>query len=338
MNWISDNRPEIPPGSVQTFAATSLLNVIEIADSIDRLIVLTTAAAGIKHYITRYPAVAGDQFDRFFGVDDKQQDQSTADPNAPIHYNTASTAASVWSQNGVAHIIRHSSAATLCQMYALPLGAHWTYAASTNQRVISPSISTPDCVSYKRMLTSVVDHVGSEEYRIPTASIISYYRTNGISDNTGQWIALPEDGDLTGLSPSSNIQFMFEFTTISLLCVPGRLMSLAVLYEDYSTDSHFQPSAGKTEVANKIFAWRFSTAFGTAVPTLKIRLFDAVTGGLLLEDLTVSSTGTWEKATDGVTWVAYGTLSDKSNETTYIRYTPATLPDNIKVRSLLTIA
>jgi hypothetical protein len=338
MNWISENRPEIPPGSIQTFPATSALNVIEIADQIDRLIVLTTGATAFKHYITRYPNAAGDQFDRFFGVDDKQQDQSTADPNAPIHYNTASTAASVWSQNGIAHIIRHSALATLCQMYALPFGAHWSYADTTNQRVITPSISTPDCVSYKRMLTATVDHVGSEEYRIPTASILSYYRTNGISDNSGEWIAMPADGDLTGLSPSSNIQFMFEFTTIGLLCIPGRIMSLAVLYEDYSTDSHYQPSVGKTEVSNKIFAWRFSTAFGTTVPTLKVRLFDAVTGGLLLEDLTTTPAGTWEKSTNsGGSWAAYDT-SDKGNETTYIRYTPVTLPDNIKVRPLLTLA
>jgi hypothetical protein len=223
-------------------------------------------------------------------------------------------------------------------MYALPLGAHWTYAATTNQRVITPSISTPDCIAYKRMLTSVVDHVGSEDYRIPTASIIPYYRTNGITDNTGEWIPLSEDGDLSGLSPSSNIQFMFEFTTISLLCVPGRIMSMAVLYEDYSTDPHYQPSAGKTEIASKRFAWRFATAFGSTVPTLKVRLFDAVTGGLILEDSTIGPTGTWEKSTDGGSnWSAYNT-TDKGNETTYVRYTPATLPDNIKIRSLLILA
>ena len=336
LGWISDNRPEIPPGSANTFPATSALSSVEISDSIDRLIVLTTGATAFKHYITQYPEVAGTQFSRFFGLDDKQQDQSTADPNAPIHFNTASQVTSVWSQNGIAHIIKHGTTAALCQMYALPLGAHWTYAASTNQRVITPSISTPNCSSFKRMLTSIVDHLGSEEFRIPTASTFSFYRTNGIDDNSGEWTQLPQDGDLTGLSPADTIQFMFEFTTISLLCVPGRIMSLAVLYDDYSTDPHYQPSAGKTVSANKEFAWRFSTAFGTAVPTLRIRLFDAVSDGLLLDDKTTSPVGTWEKSTDGTTWGAYNT-TDKANDTTYIRYVPATLPDNIKVRALLTL-
>ncbi len=336
LGWISENRPEIPPGSVSTFPATGALSSVEISDAIDRLIVLTTGATAFKHYVTRYPAVAGDQFDRFFGLDDKQQDQSIADPNAPIHFNTASQVTSIWSENGIAHIIKHGATAALCQMYALPLGAHWFYAESTNQRVITPEILVPDCSSFRRMLTSVVDHLGSEEFRIPTASIFSFYRTSGITDNTGSWTQLPEDGDLSGLSPSTSIQFMFEFTTISLLCVPGRIMSLAVLYEDYSNDSHYQPSSGKTVEASKQFAWRFATAFGSAVPTLRIRLFDAVTGGLLVDDDSVTQAGTWEKTVDGGSnWVAY-TDADKANEITYIRYTPATLPDNIKIRSLLT--
>jgi hypothetical protein len=336
LGWISDNRPEIPPGSASTFPATGALSVIEISDAIDRLIILTTGATAFKHYVTKYPEVAGEQFNRFFGLDDKQQDQSIADPNAPIHFNTASQATSVWSENGVAHIVKHGTTAALCQMYALPLGAHWSYAESTNQRVITPEIFTPNCSSFRRMLTSVVDHLGSEEFRIPTASTFSFYRTSGITDNTGSWTQLPEDGDLSGLSPSSSIQFMFEFTTISLLCVPGRIMSLAVLYDDLSTDPHYQPSSGKTVEADKQFAWRFSTAFGSTVPTLRVRLYDAVADGLVLDDTTTASAfGTWEKCTDGITWGAYNT-TDKGNETTYIRYTPTTLPDNTKVRALLT--
>ncbi|MBP6858325.1 MAG: hypothetical protein KBC33_00625 [Candidatus Pacebacteria bacterium] len=336
LGWISDNRPEIPPGSASTFPATGALNMIEIADAIDRLIVLTTGATAFKHYVTKYPDAAGDQFSRFFGLDDKQQDQSLADPNTAIHFNTASQITSVWSENGVAHIIKHGTTAALCQLYALPLSAHWVHASETNQRIISPTLSTPDCAAYTRVLLSTVDHLGSEEFRVPTASILTYYRTNGITDNSGEWTLLAADGDLTGLSPASNIQFMFEFVTISLLGIPGRIMSLAVLYDDYTTDPHYQPSAGKTVLASKQFAWRFSTAFGSAVPTLRIRLLDAVTGGLLVDDISSTPAGTWEKTTDGTTWVAYNT-TDKGNETTYIRYTPATLPDNIKVRSLLTL-
>ena len=337
MDWVSDNRPEIPPGSITTFLATGALSSVEISDAIDRLIIFSTGGTAFRHYVTRYPEVAGEQFDRIFGVDSKQLDQSTANVNAPVHFNTNSAAASVWSQNGIAHIMKHGTTAPTCQLYALPLGAHWYYTEYSDERVITPSISTPDCVYFRRVMISCLDHLGSEEFRLPTASILIYYRTNGIDDNSGGWTSVPEDGSLSGLSPADEIQFMFEFTTISLLGIPGRLMSVAVLYEDYSTDPHYQASAGKTVVGSKQFSWRFATAFGTTVPTLRVRIFDAVTGGLLIDDNTATPTGVWAKSTDsGANWGAYDT-ADKSNNLTYIRYTPATLPDNIRVRSLLTL-
>ena len=336
LGWISDNRPEIPTGSVSTFPVTNALNVIEIADAMDRLIVLSTGASGVRHYVTRYPATAGDQFDHIWGVDVKQQEQSIADPNIPIFFNTLSQQTSVWSENGVAHIIKHGGTALLCHMYAIPLSAHNSYASSTNQRIITPAISTPDCSSFKRILLSKVDSIGSGKFIIPLGAVYTYYRISGISGNTGEWTLLPKDGDLYGVAPTSSIQFMFEFETIGMLSSPARIMSIAVLYDDFSTDSHYQPSSGKTVEASKQFAWRFATAFGTTVPTLRIRLYDAVTGGLLLDDTSVLVVGTWEKSTNsGGTWGAYNT-TDKGNETTYIRYTPATLPDNIKVRALLT--
>ena len=58
-------------------------------------------------------------------------------------------------------------------------------------------------------------------------------------------------------------------------------------------------------------------------------------GDILVDEYTNGTDGTWEKTTDGVSWGAYNT-TDKANETTYIRYTPASLGDNIKVRAVLT--
>lgn len=73
------------------------------------------------------------------------------------------------------------------------------------------------------------------------------------------------------------------------------------------------------------------------MPTLRIRLYNAETDGLILDDTTTASaSGTFEKSTDdGQNWGSYNT-TDKGNETTYIRYTPTSLADDIKVRALLT--
>lgn len=334
--WQSENRTEVPTGNTNTFPATGALNSLEVASNIDRLIVITTGLTAFRHYVTQYPTTSGDPFQHIWGIDDKQQDQSTADANSSIHFNGSSQSISTWSENGIVHIIKHGATAALCQMYALPFGAHWSYASTTNQRVISPSISTPNCVSFGRILTASDNIIGGTELRVPIEPYRVYYRTSGITDNSGAWIAVDDSGDLSGATGATAIQFMYEFATIGWTCLPARIVSTTVTYQDNTTDSHYQPSVAQSSIASKIFAWRFSTAFGSTVPSLRVRLYDAVTAGLLLDDTTVlSASGVWEKSTDGTTWGAYNT-TDKGNETTYIRYTPTSLGNNIKVRALLT--
>jgi hypothetical protein len=417
LGWISDNRPEIPPGSASTFPLTSLLSSVEIADSMDRLIVATTGATGVRHYVTKYPTAAGDQFDHIWGVDDKQQDQASSlgnayissgtvevsatavtgtntffvaamvgyrigfgstDPtaistwytisaftsltsitlsstagvisagsayvidwnsNTTLHFNTGSQVISLWSENGIAHVVRNGTTSALSQMYSLPLSAHWTYAVTTNQRVITPMIYTPDCAQFRNIAVTHDDKLGSGEFSINTEPYRVYFRTKGIINNNGEWTLVEPDGDLTGLIGAPRIQFMFEFSTIGTFCIPARIMNLVVVYDDTATttDSHYQPSMGLSNPSNKQFTWRFATAFGGTVPTLRVRLYNAVTNDLLVDDYTTSTnSGTWEKSTNsGGAWGSYNT-TDKGNETTYIRYTPASLGDNIKVRAVLT--
>ena len=416
MGWISDNLPEIPTGGVSSTPATGALSSVEIADAIDRLIVLSTGATAFRHYVTQYSELSGSAFDHIWGVDDKQQDQILALGNAYItsgtvavsgtavtgtntfftsamvgfrigfgstnptaigawftisaftsitsitlsstagtiaggsayvidwnsytvpHFNTASQLASIWSQNGIVHIVKHGATPALSQMYALPFSAHSTYAASTNQRVITPAIYTADCANFRSVEVLHDDRLGNGEISINTEPYLVYFRTKGILTNTGEWALVPKNGDLSSLAGAPRIQFMFEFDTIGWSCVPARIMGLTVLYDDdvTVTDSHYQPSAAKSNVVSKQFAWRFSVLFGSTVPTLRVRLYNAVTGDLLLDDYTTSTnSGIWEKSTDGTSWGAYNT-TDKGNDTTYIRYTPASLGDGIKVRAVLT--
>ncbi|MDQ5949449.1 MAG: hypothetical protein QG589_575, partial [Patescibacteria group bacterium] len=415
LDWISDNRPEIPTGGVQSFPLTSALNVVEIADNMDRLIVLSTGTNALRNYVTRYPNVAGDPFDHIWGADEKQQDQAWALGGAYIssgtvtvasgvvtgvrtfftvamvgfrigfgstdptqistwytvgsfasitsitltdlgvnvgggasyvidlnsgtfpHFSTSSQQTTMWSQNGIAHVVKHGTTAALSQMYALPLSAHMTTAKDTNQRVITPALYTPDCSKFVRVAVMDQNKMGSGEFSISPEPWRIYFRTKGIDLNTGEWTLVGRDGDLSGLSSSRFIQFMFEFVTIGLSSIPARIMSLTVVYDDELTvtDSHYQPSIAKSSAVNKQFAWRFANSFGTTVPTLRVRLYNAINGNLLVDDYTTGSGGVWEKSTDGSSWGAYNT-TDKGNETTYIRYTPLSLGDNIKVRAVLT--
>lgn len=415
LDWISDNRPEIPTGGVASFPLTSTLNVVEIADNMDRLIVLSTGASGSRNYVTKYPNVAGEPFDHIWGIDEKQQDQAWALGGAYIssgtvtvasgvvtgvrtfftvamvgfrigfgstdptqisswytiasftsitsitltnltvntgsgsayvidfnsgtfpHFSTSSQSTTIWSQNGIAHIVKHGTTSALSQLYALPLSAHCTTAKETNQRVITPALYTSDCAKFLRVMVVDQNRMGSGEFSVSPEPWKIYFRTKGIDSNTGEWTEVEKDGSLYGLSSSRFIQFMLEFVTIGLSSIPARIMSLTVVYDDTLavTDSHYQPSMAKSNATNRQFAWRFATAFGDTVPILRIRLYNAVNGNLLIDDYTTGNGGVWEKSTDGVSWGAYNT-TDKGNETTYIRYTPNSLYGNIKVRAVLT--
>lgn len=340
VNWQSDNRTEVPPGSATTFAASSLLASIEYMDIIDRFIVPTTGAGSYRSYITRYPTTSGDQFDYAWGNDQKQIDQSSvSNDSTPLPTNTLSLAFSVWAENGITHLIRSGGTfVTNNHMYAVPFGVHWDFAASTNQRAISPEIVTPNCSAFIRAYVENVEFLGAGSFDVSPEPYRVFYRTSGINDNSGAWTALNARGDLSGIAAASSIQFMFEFQTISIaMGLPARILGLACLYEDLSTLSNYQPSADFTSGTSKRFAWRFATAFGSTVPELRVRLYDAKTGSLLVDDNTASPSGTFERSTDGGSnWSAWNN-TDKGNETTYLRYTPAALADNVLVRALLTL-
>ena len=334
--WAADSMVEVPPGGSGTYPLTSAFSSVEIADQIDRLIITTTGAAGVRSYITKYNTNS-DPFDHIFLIDSKQQDQSTADSSSVVHPNIQAGTYSVWSESGLAYLARAGATSAVNQLYAVPLGADWAYAdGSMKQRLYTPALSTTNATKLTRVYYNSANYLGSGALTIPTEPVRVYYRTSGISDNSGSWTLVDATGDLSSAAASTIIQFAIEFRTIGPFCLPNRMFNICCVYEDNTTDSHYQPSVTYSDASNKRFAWRFSTAFGGTVPTLRMRLYDAVTGGLLVDDTTVGATGTWEKSTnDGSSWGAYNT-TDKGNETTYIRYTPASLGDNIKVRALLT--
>lgn len=333
--WQSDIMAENAPGTANTFAATGALNSVEILSAIDRIFVATTHAAGTRSYITQYRTDSG-QMDHIFLGDTKQLDQSTVDANTVPYPNTQSNLMAGWSENGYFHIVRQGTTSAISQLYCLPTNADWAYASLTNQRVIFPKLSTFGANKFYRGYVTTEQIVGSTILGHSPEPIRLYARNSGIDDNSGSWTLLDDHYDLSSFAGSDYIQFMSEFRCIGFFNIPNRIHSICVVYEDNSTDSHYQPSVANSSISSKNFAWRFSTAFGSSVPPLRVRVYDAVSGGLLLDDNTSSPTGTFEKSTDGGSnWVSYDT-ADKANETTYIRYTPLSLGDNIKVRALLT--
>lgn len=338
-SWQSENRIEMPPGGATVQTASSALTFINYSSAIDRFYITTTGVSSIRSYLTKYPTNSGDEFEYIFGNSFVQLDNAAADSDSvPLPYDTRNLALYIETSNGIAHVLRYGSGSTgTTGLHALAIASHWDFTSVSDSVAISPSIATPNNSKFNKLYTEAITTTGTGAFVTPLMAHRCYYRTSGISDNSGSWTLIDASGDLSSATGAANIQFKIEFQTLgNVHGIPARIISLGVSYEDLTTDSHYQPSVAQSSTANKQFAWRFSTAFSGTVPTLRIRLYDAVSGGSLVDDTTVGPTGTWEKSTDGGSnWTAYNT-TDKANDTTYIRYTPASLGDNIKVRALLT--
>jgi len=339
--WLSNGSvaTEVPPGGINTSAASASLASLEYASAIDKFIITVNATTSpFRSYVTQYRSDAG-QWDRVWGVDSRQVDQTTADNSTTPFPSLVGGPMSVWSEGGLCYVATIGTTSITNRVYAVPLGADWEYTASTSSYLVLPEMTTAEANKYTNIFFQKDQVLGGDtgyNLGLGTEPMRMSYRTSGISDDSGSWTAIDSTGYISQAGTSS-IQLRAEFRTIGLTCIPARLLAAGVIYEDLGTDSHYQPSVAQSSITSKYFAWRFSTAFGGTVPALRIRLYNAVTGGLLLDDTTTASaSGTFEKSTnDGGAWGAYNT-TDKGNDTTYIRYTPTSLADNIKVRALLT--
>lgn len=329
---------EVPPGGVNTFAASAVMNSLEYMSSIDKFFICVNATTTpFRSYITQYRTDSG-QFDRIIGTDVRQINQSGADATTTPVPTMIAAPYSVWCEGGIAYIATIGALATSNFLYVVPVGADWEYASSTGCRIISPKMSTSDAAKFVSAFAEEMQVVGGQSgsnLGMSTEPWRLYYRTAGISDNSGSWVLLDQTG-IMGVAGTTEIQFMFEFRTIGLTCVPSRIGNYGLVYDDTNTDDHWQFAAGVgTDLTNKRFGFRHAVAYGSSVPRLRIDLFDAESGSSLGTDDSTTQAWTWEKSTDnGGTWGSYNT-TDRANANTYIRVTPTSLADNIKVRAVL---
>lgn len=334
--FISDVMLEIPPGGTNTYAATGSLSSIEYSDVIDKFFIMTSGLGGIRSYCSDYNTTSS-PMNHIFLTDDKQFDTSTANSGSVPHPVILALPFSVWSEGGILYLARIGNSLLNNQLYTLPIIAHKTYAFDNNQLLITPKFDISDSNKIYNVTPKYIAKLGQLTFSLPTEPFDMYYRTAGISDNSGSWIELDDYGDLSGVS-ATEIQFLFVFKIIGTTCIPARIMGLTLTYEDNTTDSHYEPSVSNSSVINRIFGYRQGTLWSSVIPNLRIRIYNAETGSLIIDDNIVSSGfGAFEYSINGgSSWLPWNSSSDVVGN--YIRYTATSLPDGIRVRSLLTQA
>lgn len=335
-SWLSDYMLENPPGTLTTNLAAPFLQV-DYSSALDRILISTTLAGRNGIYVTTYDT-SNPQFEKMFGQITNRTKILATDANAPDAFFNPSSM-TMWTEGGILFAMPTIATTGLNWLGILYIKADGLYAGTTGERVITPKLATTGASELYRVYASTNQHVGGYALGYMPEPIRIYYRITGIDDDTGAWTEVV-NGDLSTAVPGDFIQFMVYFDILGEFCIPRKLYSIACVYEDGSTelqDSHYLASADLSDKTTKTFAWKHAVLFSSAVPRLRIRLYNAITNGILDDDDSVTQTGSWQKSTDGgSTWGAYDTV-DKTNELTFIKFTPASIPDNIQVRALLTL-
>jgi len=336
-SWLTDSMIENPPGSITTNLATSTFTQVDYSSTIDRFLISTTLAGRHGTYVATYDP-SNPQFEKIFGQINNRVKLTTTNPGA-VDAMFSPAALSIWTEDGLMFAMPSIVTTGLNWFIVLAAGADGYYSSISNQKIITPKLSTAGASRLYRAYVSTNQYAGDYLLGYNPESFRLYYRTEGIDDNSGTWIPTL-NGDLTGASVDDYIQFALELEVLGEFCIPRRIHSVACIFEDDSVDTqdeHYRGCADLSNKTTKTFAWRHRAAFGSVVPRLRIRLYNDITNGILDDDDSITQTGTWEKSTDGGTnWVAYNT-TDKGNETTFIRFTPASIPDNVQVSALLTL-
>ena len=302
--FVADAMLEVPPGGTSTFAATGGMAAFDGADSFDRLVIATTSG---RMYSTQYRTDSG-QFETIGNVAITQIDQSSASVGSVpfLHAPSGTIVPFIWMEAGYLFFVIAGTSAATNFLYVLPIGADWNYAATTNQRVIFPRMALGQTAQrFYRVFVNAVSNIGSAAFGKVPSGYRLYFRTAGISDNSGAWSPVPANGDLSGAGSASEVQFMAEFQLMTDIMVPARIMNMALVYETPDPlPSQYRWNFGDFNTSNGTFGVVQTSLFGVAPGIHTINIFRADTNALVLTQASSSTTnGQWE-FWNGSAWVA----------------------------------
>ena len=345
---------EVPPGNTTTYPTSSSLMSLNYMPEIDRFIV-TTAAVPFKAYITSFnssfvtPSLSStlwsrdtyntlsynNSFERTFLVDGRQLQGTLSDTRTPKYPDAQGTYFLAASNAGWTHLVRQVNSVENI-MYSIPIGADEQYVSTSNNVIITPKYVIPNLISITGFYMNTLKEIGSSVFSQSPEPIFVDFRTTGIDGNTGSWTTFNNIDQLNTLlcnntTNNITIQFRFRFRVAGINCNPNRLYGFTFTYEDDTTDYHYLPSVAKSSLTNRVFAWQQTSLFNSNIPNMKVRVYNANNGNIILYDtVTDSNLGTWEYSTDGTTWNPWSSSADAVGN--YIRYTADYLPSNYKLR------
>lgn len=219
----------------------------------------------------------------------------------------------------------------------------WIFQASSSAGqigVLAFDLQAADIYDTSYVISKVVDiplntTVHTIRFTAPIRSFAKvYYRTTGFGSSTGNWIAVPLDGDMSGINISTATQIQFklmprferdgatvplQFYEAFLVYTPGNEIS------DNWVGSVDNTSTGSPSRS----AFRLVKAYTTSVPTLYFRAYDD-SGNLVASANTSTNPTLFQYSTNnGSSWNSLGTIPN-TPLTTEVRYN-WTSPPGVRV-------
>jgi hypothetical protein len=253
-NFFKDQMIEVPPGGIQSLPISNFAQA-DYSPTLDKFIISGYTAPNGRIYVTDYKT-DGSQLDLTMGLVWNSFDGSSS--SNPIFPKLQAQAPYVWAAEGILYIANFGSAPT-GQVYIYPaFAAHWTFVDETDNRAILPKI-TLSGLPRKLNRVYVISNKyipGPNESDKTTEPYRVFYRVNGIDDNSGEWVEVDRNGSLESLTPTNEIQFSAAFRTMGDICIPTRIISLAMTYEsDDALPDQYQWNLGDSNTVDGTFGF-----------------------------------------------------------------------------------
>lgn len=322
-SFIADSMIENPPGTSTTYPLSSQLFGGQYLREADKFYISHNQGT-IRNYVTSY--IVSGEFDRPIHINDQtQQGTYLVDKFDNLTTNFLSVPLNPHYNDGILFLVRGVGNNNNI-IYTLPIEADEDYHTITNSYIITPELSTLSATSYFRVYVDVDTFFNTDQrFYIPRESYSLYYRTSGITADTGSWTLIPSSGEISGSSES--IQFKLTFRTIGLYTIPCRIKGIVLSYQsNYIPTSipFYDPSLKFTDKTSNIFSWRQNSEFINTIPNLNINIYDTSNNLLLNDSVSGSTSGIWEYSNDdGNIWNSW--VSSANTTGNYIRYSASTL-------------
>jgi hypothetical protein len=335
-NFIGNTMIEVPLGNIGTFPLSSQLQGFHYLQKSDNFYI-SHLQGTIRNYVTPYSSVGG-QFERVVNLNNVIESNTYVVTELDtLTSNFMSLPLRTFYHDGLSYIVRDVPT-NRNVLYTLPIEADKEYHTTTKACIITPEFTTNDTLSYDKVYLRTKSTYNNNRFISPSENVDVYFRVSGITDDSGSWDLVGDNGDISYVT-GSTIQFKIAFSTIGLTCIPDKVYGVAMSYFSNGVPlsiPFYEPSLKQSNITSQIFSWRQIQEFVGNIPTLNIDIYNLSGNTLLLTDNTTTPiNGIWEYSSDsGDNWSGF--TSSANTIGNYIRYTPtSSLGGGIGVKSIL---